>query len=379
MSINLENYEVWLTDYIDGNLSEQEKTLVEHFLSIHPELDIQIEDLILDPILPVVSEKFPDKHILKKESNQVIQTRSINRDNYDEAFIAFHENLLNNNEKIEIEKFIEANPNLINEFKLYGEIKFTPDPEIRFPNKSILKRRTQGRRILWLAPLSAAAAGLALILVFSTNNPSEKNSSQNRQDLIAVTDGREVTANDLTDLSTNNSIDNLNSASKKQNEPNTNLTVTPSDNTHFDKKRTNNQSKLIAEKKAHDVEKPQLSSLVKTRDTLTISKLPSLELAFIELPTRQIINDYQNPIISALRLREKKNTLILAQQDWEKDRSGYTGFKVPNLIKFAEKKLENLTSNNESDFRIKTGRAKSGEVKSFSIGGDFLKISHSSQ
>ena len=97
------------------------------------------------------------------------------------------------------------------------------------------------------------------------------------------------------------------------------------------------------------------------------------------MPTRQIIDDYQNPIISALRLREKKNTLILAQQDGNKERNGERGFKVPNLIRFAEKKLDDITSNNESDFRIKSGRTKSGEIKSFSIGGEFLKISHSQQ
>lgn len=380
MSINLENYEAWLTDYMDGNLSEQEKALVEHFLFVHPELEIEKEDLELDPILPVASESFPYKNKLKKESDQIISTGSINKENYDEAFIAFHENLVGDKEQIEIAKFIEANPSLRDEFKLYGEIKFTPDPDVIFPNKSILKRRVQGRRILWLAPLTAAAAGLALILVFSTNNPSDKSTIQNSQDITTVTPAKKEKGKEIADIRNNNSIENQNSAAENQHtEASTNLTTAQNSLAFSNKRSTYSESKLIAGKDAPSTEKAQLSTAIITRDSLTISTLPSLELAVIELPTRQIINNYQNPIISALRLREKKNTLILAQQDGDKERNGERGFKVPNLIRFAEKKLDDITSNNESDFRIKTGRTKSGEIKSFSIGGEFLKISHSQQ
>lgn len=380
MSINLKNYEAWLTDYIDGNLSSQEKALVEHFLSEHPELDIQIEDLELEPILSFDSEKYPLKEKLKKNKDQVISTKSISIDNYDETFIAFHEKLLDDQEKLELKKFIEANPSLKNDLDLYGKIRFTPDLRVQFPNKSLLKRRVLGRRILWLAPLSAVAASLALIWIFSTNNPSTSNYGQKQPDLTLLNPYSKGTNLKMETPEVKSDIalkDNDNKLIEKQLA--TNSPKADGDDNIALKQRENTLTASVVHRKSKSKDNLEQASEVSKRDSSVISMLQPRELASIEVSNRQVINDYQNPIISALRLREKKNTLLLAQKPEAEKSGGYTGFKVPNLIKFAEKKLESLTSKREADFQIKTGRAKTGELKSFSIGGEFLKISHSRQ
>ena len=42
--INITNYEAFLLDYLEGNLSEGEISLLKIFVAAHPQLNIDLED-----------------------------------------------------------------------------------------------------------------------------------------------------------------------------------------------------------------------------------------------------------------------------------------------------------------------------------------------
>ena len=43
--INHSNYEAWLLDYIEGNLSDHDEDILLEYLKQHPELCAEIDDL----------------------------------------------------------------------------------------------------------------------------------------------------------------------------------------------------------------------------------------------------------------------------------------------------------------------------------------------
>ncbi|MFI5170993.1 MAG: hypothetical protein ACHQFW_01305 [Chitinophagales bacterium] len=66
MKINLNNYEEWMIDYIEGNLSEVQKKELMEFLEFHPELKNDLELFGQTRITPDKNIVFGDKEILKR-------------------------------------------------------------------------------------------------------------------------------------------------------------------------------------------------------------------------------------------------------------------------------------------------------------------------
>lgn len=81
----------------------------------------------------------------------------INRHNYEECFILYWDNELSAAEKLEVENFVNDNPDLKEEFQIFGETRFTPDSSISFSNKHTLQfstpldsSETEGRLISYI-------------------------------------------------------------------------------------------------------------------------------------------------------------------------------------------------------------------------------------
>ena len=43
MKININNYEEWMIDYIEGNLSDAQVKEMQEFLTFHPELKAELD------------------------------------------------------------------------------------------------------------------------------------------------------------------------------------------------------------------------------------------------------------------------------------------------------------------------------------------------
>jgi hypothetical protein len=126
MQINSENYEVFLVDYLDGNLSPEVRLEVEAFLLMHPEIQTECEDLF-GFVLPSEHVSFEDKQALKIESDishvQVLMLRALDGD-------------LSDSEKGELEKVLQ-DPTHARSFGLLKSTVLQPQ-HVSFDHKTVL-------------------------------------------------------------------------------------------------------------------------------------------------------------------------------------------------------------------------------------------------
>ena len=155
--IDIHNYEAYLLDFSEGNLTDELQMELELFLIQHPELDINLSDLALVSI-EIESFSFSNKSNLKKTESDLIS---------EEQFIAYIEHQLPTNEKIELEKSCSINPSLAKELALYQKTIAVADTTIIYQNKNELKRKP---KLIWfdfsITQYTAAACVLFLIGLF---------------------------------------------------------------------------------------------------------------------------------------------------------------------------------------------------------------------
>lgn len=154
--INIENYEAFLLDWTEGNLSNEDILLLKEFLSQHPEISID-EKLISEPISLQKNIVFDKKENLKKLISE-------------DDIIAYHEGNLNSIQKKDVEDFIATDSELIKDFELYGKLKLNPE-QIVFEHKHLLKKKgavITFKRVVYAAS-SIAALWLFFMLFFSPN------------------------------------------------------------------------------------------------------------------------------------------------------------------------------------------------------------------
>jgi hypothetical protein len=159
--IHIENYEAFLLDWTEGNLSQEDIVLLKQFLEKHPELAVNTE--FYESTLTVSSEKFNQKSALKK---------SLTNDDY----IAYHEGELSKFKKQEVEEFVDTNSHAKKEFELYAKLKLQPQP-IVFENKQALKKKGivfPFKRMAYYASSAAAIWLLAIWLLPQTQQYSPK-------------------------------------------------------------------------------------------------------------------------------------------------------------------------------------------------------------
>ncbi len=73
MKININNYEEWMIDYIEGNLSQEQQKEFAEFLAFHPELKGELEIFQQTKLQPDLNIVFAGKDALKqKEAGKVI-------------------------------------------------------------------------------------------------------------------------------------------------------------------------------------------------------------------------------------------------------------------------------------------------------------------
>jgi hypothetical protein len=152
--IDIHNYEAYLLDFSEGNLTGDLQMELELFLIQHPELEINLDELSL-VTLENENPSFSDKNALKKSENDLVS---------ETQFIAYIENQLPKNERLNLEKSCAINPILEKELALYTNAIASPDTSIVFENKQSLKRKP---KVIWFnfSATQYAAAACVLFLV----------------------------------------------------------------------------------------------------------------------------------------------------------------------------------------------------------------------
>lgn len=155
--INLHNYEAYLLDFSEGNLSDECQMELELFLIQHPELDIDLAELSM---VTIEDEqiKFLDKNNLKKSETDLVS---------ETQFIGYIENQISAKERLDIEKSCAINPVLLKELALYNNTIVKADISVVYEKKSSLKRKP---KVIWFnfsaTQFAAAACVVFLIGLF---------------------------------------------------------------------------------------------------------------------------------------------------------------------------------------------------------------------
>jgi len=169
MKINRHNYEEFLLDFIEGNLSVHEVETVQSFLDKNSDIKAETEDL-LSLKLDNEDTKFENKKLLKKDPE--IDIEGISK--FERLSVAFLENDITNEENLMLDEMLKQSEKKQHEHQLIQQSKLTADEKIDFQNKSKLKqfRLTNNRRIVYFVSSLAASVAL-LISIFLINSENE--------------------------------------------------------------------------------------------------------------------------------------------------------------------------------------------------------------
>lgn len=147
--INLNNYEAFFLDYLEGSLSAQQEFELMDFLEKHPalkeELDMDLDELTLDPQADSI-----DTSLFKKEG--------VKDEEVEDLMVASVEGLLSVKETAALTDYVVAN-DLHADLAAYNRTKLKPNLAEVYGNKKELKKRKR------IAPLFYTLIGAATIAI----------------------------------------------------------------------------------------------------------------------------------------------------------------------------------------------------------------------
>ncbi len=177
MNINRHNYEEHFILYLDNELSDAERRMVEDFAEKNPDLKEELDILLQSKLVPNQNIVFAGKNELFKYSESSV----ITSENYEELLLLYIDNELTPELRSEVEKFIETSPQAKQELAVLQKTKLQSET-ISFPDKGSLYRRTEKVRIVQLRWWRIAAAavillaiGLTTVVLMNNNTPGSTN------------------------------------------------------------------------------------------------------------------------------------------------------------------------------------------------------------
>jgi hypothetical protein len=178
-SININNYEEFIVNYLDGKTSPIETAELFLFLEIHPELNENIDELrkMIVTADSNLTYGFSEALKLSYDTN----ASQISPDNYTYYFVAAIEGDLTSKGTETLNRFIAEHPELAKEWELLHRCKVEAPAHLTFPNKESLKIKPKVTLFPYYLRWAAAAASiLILISVFVRLEPETSESIENR-------------------------------------------------------------------------------------------------------------------------------------------------------------------------------------------------------
>ncbi|PKP18167.1 MAG: hypothetical protein CVU05_14075 [Bacteroidetes bacterium HGW-Bacteroidetes-21] len=209
MQITRKNYEIFLIDYLDGNLSTEQKRELHTFLTQNADIKAEFEDMQEMVLIPE-EVTMPGKEQLKKNTN----TRTLEKNSFEYRCIAYLENDLTSSEKQSFEKELVASAAHQATFKQFQMTKLSPDRSIVFPDKALLHRKKSSSvRYLLYTSMSAAAGILLMAGYFILSNPSGQRQGSPLAETV-ISDNDLTRPNDTNN--TNSSEENVETQTRKK-------------------------------------------------------------------------------------------------------------------------------------------------------------------
>lgn len=303
--INIHNYEAYLLDHSEGNLSDELQMELELFLIQHPELDIDLSQL--SPIsIEVEQFSFNDKQQLKKTSADLVS---------ETQFVAYVENQLSSDEKLHVEQSCLKNQTLAKELNLYQHTVAVADTSIVYPNKAELKRKA---KIVWLnftATQFAAAASVVFVIgLFILWPKSNTNSSEilvatndslinKNSNVILPHETKTIASNQLEKTTTQNS--------KKENKTPVSINKAVSNSPNNDNSVQNNMpnnNPIVVNKESPEVNEIT-SKEVLTNNTNTTAKANAKPETIVET-----ITENEEDLVAEAPVKKKKGLWSIAEK-----------------------------------------------------------------
>ena len=160
--VNELNYEEYLLNETEGLLNAEQLAAIDEFISINPHFEKERKLFALAHLATEEEIKFEAKESLKQKA---ITVGAIHSDNFETYLARELEEDLDQDEKLQLAEFMQYNPLLEKDRKLYKHTILNAETYLVFENKNSLKQSvTPIRRIVYYA--ISAAASLALIVSF---------------------------------------------------------------------------------------------------------------------------------------------------------------------------------------------------------------------
>lgn len=170
MSINLNTYEEYLLDYIDGKLCPEVEAELVKFLRLHPDIASELDGLN-QLTIPKPNLSFSGKQRLRRTVEQDLY--SCNEMDY--LCIAELEGDISEVEKARLEELKGQHPEVERFRNLYAHTLLLSENSHTFPNKASLKRHSiiSKRRIMLTAAAAITAAIVGLHTIHKLSLPDD--------------------------------------------------------------------------------------------------------------------------------------------------------------------------------------------------------------
>lgn len=154
MKINRSNYEIYFLDYLDGNLPDNQIDEFLDFLEKNPDLHEELKSVSEIKLSPG-QETFQQKEILLKDGKSGVSE-------FDYQAVAYLEGDLEGDDEKTFVETITKDEAQEKQFDLFLKTKLHPDPQVVFPDKEKLYRKS-GIKI-FMTWSGRVAAGLILLI-----------------------------------------------------------------------------------------------------------------------------------------------------------------------------------------------------------------------
>jgi hypothetical protein len=157
MNIDRSNYQIWLIDWLDGNLNEIQVEQLKYFLSENPDLKEESEDLKIFRLNPSGKPFQYKNHLNKTAAN-------LSGSQFDYLSAAYLENDLSSDQETELMEIIDQDPERKMAFELIQKARLSP-LALSYKHKHRLIRRTIVQNVIRLSLIGLSAAAIITLAV----------------------------------------------------------------------------------------------------------------------------------------------------------------------------------------------------------------------
>ncbi len=176
--IDRNNYEIWLLDFVDGQLTNEEERLLMQFLENNPPLKKELEGIIDLKLLSSNDIEFSEKAKLKRAAPPFSDLSL-----YNYLMVGDAENDLNEYEQLQLKRIIDNSPKALNDLNLFRKLKLQPEAIVFTGKKSLRRVSIHIKGISWL---KVAVAAAMIIVLFNYRQHIPKQTEWMHPDIAMI-------------------------------------------------------------------------------------------------------------------------------------------------------------------------------------------------